>query len=330
MFFFIQNRKMSATLKQPIAFSVDLVEQTRHHIAFLQTVWHHEELFTQYALKPALIRYRELWLPLLAKKGTTGLEPPLDVHWIWYLHMMKPLMYHRDCLELIGTVPSHWFVFLAESRHTLRERTRLLWEKYYPTECFTPDPNYATIDQKDETDPFAHIIEDTDVIAVRNFIYQILLPHYIDPSFLSCALERYHLYLQTRKTYPECNIAPIEVGYDIELLYRSHLSRPLMYQRDVEMLFDNLCDFRIPNEAALNYKLLQNSANQGLVRVPGAMFRGDLHPLFYKMAALSADDIFTMAHKECHLAVKRIRVEHLNHQNIAVVLGIAKWDNLHL
>ena len=30
------------------------------------------------------------------------LIPPLDVGWIWHVHMLAPVMYHEDCVRLIG------------------------------------------------------------------------------------------------------------------------------------------------------------------------------------------------------------------------------------
>ena len=51
-------------------------------------------------------RYEQFWLPLVAKYGekVDGMKliPPLDVGWIWHVHMLAPVKYHEDCVRLIG------------------------------------------------------------------------------------------------------------------------------------------------------------------------------------------------------------------------------------
>ena len=46
-----------------------------------------------------------------------------------YLHMLKPLNYWDDCTELVSKVPDHAFHSLAHNRDSVRERTKLLWQK---------------------------------------------------------------------------------------------------------------------------------------------------------------------------------------------------------
>ncbi len=49
-------------------------------------------------LKVSIFRYEKLWLPFLNKFSRnilTDLEftPPIDVHWIWIVHMLLPQQY---------------------------------------------------------------------------------------------------------------------------------------------------------------------------------------------------------------------------------------------
>ena len=45
--------------------------------------------------------------------------------------MLKPVNYWEDCMELQSKVPDHVFHNLSQSRNSVRERTKLLWEKRY-------------------------------------------------------------------------------------------------------------------------------------------------------------------------------------------------------
>jgi hypothetical protein len=33
--------------------------------------------------------------------------PPLDVHWVWHVHMLSPVNYREDCTTICGTVIDH-------------------------------------------------------------------------------------------------------------------------------------------------------------------------------------------------------------------------------
>jgi len=33
--------------------------------------------------------------------------PPLDVHWVWHVHMLSPVSYREDCVAICGTVVDH-------------------------------------------------------------------------------------------------------------------------------------------------------------------------------------------------------------------------------
>ena len=48
-------------------------------------------------------RYETFWLPLVAKHGhTQPLQPPVDIAWIWHVHMLGPKKYHNDCEKITG------------------------------------------------------------------------------------------------------------------------------------------------------------------------------------------------------------------------------------
>lgn len=60
-----------------------------------------------YIHSQCLCRYERLWLPLAAKGECEGAAPPLDVHWVWLVHMLAPQHYHQDCQAVAGTQVHH-------------------------------------------------------------------------------------------------------------------------------------------------------------------------------------------------------------------------------
>ena len=75
-----------------INFSVDLVEATINQLAFLKQVDRIGHLYKGYYFEQALLRYELIWLPLKAENNNVNLVPPIDVQWIWHLHMLSSAM----------------------------------------------------------------------------------------------------------------------------------------------------------------------------------------------------------------------------------------------
>ena len=55
-------------------------------------------------------RYELFWLPLLAQYTTRtkkwfialNIAAPLDIAWVWHVHMLSPVSYQRDCNEIVA------------------------------------------------------------------------------------------------------------------------------------------------------------------------------------------------------------------------------------
>ena len=46
------------------------------------------------------------WMPFLAKHSSTmagdlKFSPPLDIHWVWHVHMLAPVQYNKDCTATV-------------------------------------------------------------------------------------------------------------------------------------------------------------------------------------------------------------------------------------
>ena len=90
-----------------IGISIDLVEAARRQLAFLKEVDRNAYLYDPKVIRNAIRRYETCWLPLVAQQSGKEIAPPLDVHWIWHVHMLAPYFYEKDCTEIVNTVPDH-------------------------------------------------------------------------------------------------------------------------------------------------------------------------------------------------------------------------------
>jgi len=45
----------------------------------------------------------------VSKNSKTDLEfvPPLDIHWVWHVHMLAPVQYRADCQAIAGRILGH-------------------------------------------------------------------------------------------------------------------------------------------------------------------------------------------------------------------------------
>lgn len=63
---------------------------------------------------------------------------PLDIAWVWHVHMLSPVSYENDCNEIVSTLVDHKIV-VGEKRKKGLERAMVLWKELYPTEPFEVD-----------------------------------------------------------------------------------------------------------------------------------------------------------------------------------------------
>ena len=77
--------------------SVDLVSEAQKHLHFLKKVNEQSGVLSQpHVIANAIRRYETCWLPLLSINQDENLVPPLDVHWVWHVHMLSPKCYYDD------------------------------------------------------------------------------------------------------------------------------------------------------------------------------------------------------------------------------------------
>ena len=219
-----------------IQISLDLVSAARRHLYFLDNVDNFEKLLNNDSLlELAVQRYEQLWLPLVEEYGESlQIEPPTDVGWMWYCHMLRPLVYRRDCRLMLKRTLSHSFPRKSNLVDGINRAIELWYEKY-------PKDGYNTIRNEEFIATSRKIgkLRDTpSKLAVKlpvisksqiHFCYQVSLPHYRDREFLQAALNRYKLFLCLKRQNPDAYLTP---PIDIQLMWYTHMCYPLEYAID--------------------------------------------------------------------------------------------------
>ena len=85
-----------------------------------------------------IFRYELFWLPLLAQHPSVDLAAPLDIAWVWHVHMLSPLSYERDCNEIVSVLVDHR-ILVGKPREKGLKKARALWNQEYPREPFEVD-----------------------------------------------------------------------------------------------------------------------------------------------------------------------------------------------
>ncbi len=218
--------------------SCDLMLGAQSHIAFLQDVDERSEiLYRSDVVKNAIRRYEKMWLPLLVKYShdlakysgdTLLLDPPLDVHWIWHVHMLCPRKYIEDCMNIISQVPDHKFHIGKQAKKISRQLTLNTWKSLYPNEPFDIDPDNIDHEIFNYDSKLTY-----DIVAASErqkvFFYNVSLPHYGLYTFMGTAKERYQKFVNLKKLKPNAFIVPM---YDVDLMWHTHQLHPKAYQVD--------------------------------------------------------------------------------------------------
>ncbi len=98
-------------------------------------------------MKNAIRRYETCWLPLVAEHNGKEVAPPLDVHWVWHVHMLAPYYYEKDCLHIVNMVPDHKLLS-DNARHSAMDRAKSIWE-----DRFKGEPFHITLDNPQDNGP---------------------------------------------------------------------------------------------------------------------------------------------------------------------------------
>ncbi len=126
---------------------------------------------------------------------------PLDIAWVWHVHMLSPVSYEKDCEEIVSTMVDHK-ILVGEKRKRGLKKGMALWNELYPTEPFEVDLTAPVSNAPDFKSRIQYDIE-AACSRQRVFYYQVSLPHYGDKKFLKKALERYIQHLILKQQNPD-------------------------------------------------------------------------------------------------------------------------------
>ncbi|KAL4227035.1 hypothetical protein ACF0H5_015011 [Mactra antiquata] len=229
-----------------VEFSVDLVQSAYNHLCFLDTVDNFEKILTAEVLRHSLKRYEQLWLPLAYENRSIAIEAPVDIHWLWYIHMLQPLAYRRDCRKAVQTVLDHRF----KDEKKLINNTNAtieLWYANYPKEGYNiirneeyvrPSRNKGHVDFEKPSKFSVDLISLAE--AHIHFCYQVALPHFRNKKYIESAMKRYKQFLCLKRVEPNEFLIP---SVDILLMWYTHMCNPSAYANDMMKIcgkvFDN-------------------------------------------------------------------------------------------
>lgn len=259
--------------RSKIPISVELADGAAHLWEFLRLVDDHPWLYEGLHVHNAVRRYELFWLPMVAKADPRiPLAPPLDIKWIWYVHMISPYAYNRDCLHKFGRVIPHQILSTKE-RNIGLNRAREMWTRAFPNEQFSLDlagpPNITnTFVSKFSYDLFSAALRQ------RFFNYQVALNHFRDSKFLEKAIKRYREFLCAKLEEPGLNLKEC---YDVQLVWHSHLVHPIQYRDDTRKVFGEMLSHydTQPQQTIAGGPPVEDSKVKAPKAIPGAMYRGE-------------------------------------------------------
>lgn len=262
---------------------INLVEAAKNELEFLRLVDEYPaNLYKGPILKNAIRRYEVFWLPLAFKEsyGSRLLTAPLDIAWVWHVHMLAPYNYEQDCVNCVSKVLDHVPLGGLQRQYGL-EKAKYLWEKEYPDEPFEIDPNQPpNVLTNYKKSKIRYDLEEA-CYRQSKFYYQVSLPHYKDVKFLEKAVERYEYHMQLKKQNPEVFAVPC---YDFDLIWHVHQLHPVNYNQTTTHFLGRLLNHDdTATSRSLGSKLYDSEKDTRAVwkgadlefAKPGAMYRGE-------------------------------------------------------
>ena len=261
---------------------IDLIQAAKNELAFLEEVDEYRNLCNGPVVREAIRRYELLWLPLAANSrhySSSQLAAPLDIAWVWHVHMLAPYYYEQDCLNILGKVIDH---SPLNSTHRCQglNRAEKFWRQAYPAKPFVVDFTKPPTMVKNYQSKIQYNLEEACSRQFK-FYYQVSLPHYKDDLFLKKAVERYEHHLRLKSAHPDVFMVPC---YDVDLIWHAHQLHPLNYsQTTTELLGKTLHHDDTETGRAPGSKLCESEVKTRAVweaeglrfARPGTLYRGE-------------------------------------------------------
>lgn len=248
---------------------------------------------------------------------------PLDIEWVWYVHMMNPDAYEADCKAQTGGKVIDHQLLSPEERKKALEYTKELWNKSYPGEIFNidlDDPN-PIVDNSFKSSLRYNLKHAVSQEMIFN--YQISLPHFKDEAFRAEAIKRYLFMLSI---YKESSKVPVVPYFDNDLIWHAHMAHPKIYRKETTDLFF----YVLPHQSSDSIRLPGSEAwakvaaarkvwedKKRAIAVPGGMFRGT-PPV--PRPARNPDRYTAYSHKAYYLQPKELRIQDVEGGTYRVVV----------
>ena len=302
---------------------IDLAKAAKNEYDFLRMVDNNPGLFNVHTLHYAIFRYETYWLPFACKQPETAvLAAPLDIAWVWHVHMLAPHAYERDCLNILGKVIDHRLLAPQERLKAL-DQIKGLWNNMYPGVPFDIDLNSIAPEIAQDFDTKITYNLTNACLRQRVFNYQVSLPHFRDDKFLKKAMKRYSIMLKIKQENPHTFVVPC---YDNDMIWHTHQLHPLAYKLDTEALLGKMLDHddsvngRAPGEkldvSSQETRRLWQEKKKSF-SVSGGMFRGE-PPI--QVAEGDPSRFQGLANRIISLQLQEIQLQNLPDGNYKIVI----------
>ena len=296
---------------------IDLIQAAKNELEFLKMVDDFPNLCKGTVVKNAIRRYELLWLPFASGFGSSPAlqAAPLDIAWVWHVHMLAPFYYEKDCLNIISTVLDHAPLNSTQRNLSLLS-TKHRWIKTYPGEPFELDLTKPPTVLREYRSRIQYNLEEACYRQFK-FYYQVSLPHYSDDLFLKSAVKRYDHHLLLKRLHPEVFMVPC---YDFDLIWHAHQLHPLNYKQATKELLgkplhhDDSATGRTPGSKLYDAEMKTRSVwEEAGLRFPKAvaMYRGDPPDPSYSPPTSNCLNA-PLAHSEYMCEIQRIQASNLN------------------
>ena len=261
---------------------VNLVEEAQKQLAFLMDIESvSDSLHQPHVIRNAIRRYETIWLPLVAEHRFECLEPPLDVHWVWHVHMLCPLKYATDTQAAAGRILDHKCFILKQEKRDAIQIAKSIWQTR-TSEPFDIDLDSVGDNSETQYDSVFtyNILEASD--RQKDFYYNVSLPHFMFQPFLNNACRRYQKFIDLKRMNRETFLVPM---YDVDLMWHSHQLCPLAYRADTQAYLgytldhddsttDRSPDSTLSRATAHTKELWESTFPGDPFFIPGALYRG--------------------------------------------------------
>ncbi|KAB7506135.1 Glycine-rich domain-containing protein 1, partial [Armadillidium nasatum] len=283
-----KTAKLFRSEVKKISIKLNLIKAAKKLLNFLREVDKAEDLYEGKKVKAALYRYEHYWLPLAAKMDPgTKASPPLDVHWVWIVHMLSPQNYEKDCVLIVEKIIPH-HLMTEKALEKSRDLGRTAWEEHYPNEPWELN-DQSDLENRylNNESKISYQLEDA-IHRQSAFFYQVSMGHYNSKAFLCKAVHRHS-----------------KVPAVSSSRYVTMLVHPVIYREDTTKILGHV----FPHDDSVNDRSegsklsvsdastreLWSKAFGTTFRREGAMFRGDPPKNYVNPVPQSAVNAATMS-----------------------------------